>query len=89
MPSTVPGIVPAPAKAARRRWWVFGGVGLVVIALIATIAIDKSVAANPERPLPEILGRLRRANPDDDTCILAARPATGETQDLSRYLRSR
>ncbi len=50
-------------------------------------AIDKSVAANPERPLPEILGRLRRANPDDDTCILAARATTGNTKDLSRYRR--
>ena len=25
------------------------------------------------------------ANPDDDTCILACRPATGETRDLRRY----
>ena len=56
-------------------------------ALIA--AIDASVAASPERPLNEILARLQQANPDDDTCILAARPATGETQDLSRYLRAR
>ena len=45
-------------------------------------AIDEAVAASPERPLDELLARLRRANPDDDTCILAARPVTGETQDL-------
>ena len=30
-----------------------------------------------------------RANPDDDTCILAARPATGQTGDLRRYLTPR
>ena len=55
-------------------------------AVIATV--DQAVAASPERPLGELLDRLRRANPDDDTCILAARPATGLTQDLRRYLRS-
>jgi serine phosphatase RsbU (regulator of sigma subunit) len=55
-------------------------------AVIATV--DQAVAASPERPLGELLDRLRRANPDDDTCILAARPATGQTQDLRRYLRS-
>ena len=54
---------------------------------LATViaAIDESVAASPERPLNEILGRLRRANPDDDTCILAARAITGTTKDLRRY----
>ena len=52
-------------------------------------AVDEAVAASPEQPLGELLDRLRRANPDDDTCILAARPATGETQDLRRYLASK
>jgi serine phosphatase RsbU (regulator of sigma subunit) len=53
-------------------------------AVIGTV--DGAVAAAPERPLAELLDRLRRANPDDDTCILAARPATGETRDLRRFL---
>ncbi|HET6529926.1 MAG TPA: SpoIIE family protein phosphatase, partial [Actinoplanes sp.] len=55
-------------------------------AVIATV--DEAVAACPERPLGELLDRLRQANPDDDTCILAARPATGLTQDLRRYIRA-
>jgi len=42
-------------------------------AVIQTV--DTAVAASPEQPLPVLLDRLRRANPDDDTCILAARPA--------------
>jgi serine phosphatase RsbU (regulator of sigma subunit) len=54
-------------------------------AVIATV--DEAVAASPHQPLGELLNRLRRANPDDDTCILACRPITGETQDLSRFLR--
>ncbi|MEU4162047.1 PP2C family protein-serine/threonine phosphatase [Actinoplanes sp. NPDC026670] len=41
-------------------------------SVIATV--DDAVRAAPERPLAEMLARLRRANPDDDTCILAARP---------------
>jgi len=45
-------------------------------------ALDQSVAADPAQPLGPLLNRLRRANPDDDTCILAARPITGETRDL-------
>jgi serine phosphatase RsbU (regulator of sigma subunit) len=51
-------------------------------------AVDEAVAASPEQPLGELLNRLRRANPDDDTCILACRPATGETRDLRRFLAS-
>jgi len=51
-------------------------------------AMDESVRASPARPLGELLDRLRQANPDDDTCILAVRPATGETRDLRRHLRS-
>lgn len=49
-------------------------------------AVDEAVAAAPEQPLGALLERLRRANPDDDTCILAARPVTGETRDLRSYL---
>ncbi|WP_433290707.1 SpoIIE family protein phosphatase [Actinoplanes sp. CA-030573] len=51
--------------------------------------VDEAVAASPEQPLAQLLARLRRANPDDDTCILAARPVTGETRDLRRHLRGR
>ncbi|MFI5493858.1 SpoIIE family protein phosphatase [Actinoplanes sp. NPDC051859] len=56
-------------------------------AVIRTV--DAAVAASPRQPLAELLSRLRRANPDDDTCILAVRPITGETQDLRHFLRSR
>ncbi|MGA5298780.1 SpoIIE family protein phosphatase [Nucisporomicrobium flavum] len=49
-------------------------------------AVDESVRASPRQPLGELLARLRQANPDDDTCILAVRPMTGETHDLRRYL---
>jgi serine phosphatase RsbU (regulator of sigma subunit) len=49
-------------------------------------AVDEAVAASPQQPLGQLLSRLRQANPDDDTCILAARPATGETRDLRHYL---
>jgi serine phosphatase RsbU (regulator of sigma subunit) len=56
-------------------------------AVIRTV--DEAVAAAPLQPLAELVSRLRQANPDDDTCILAVRPTTGETQDLRRYLRSR
>ncbi|MEV0900293.1 SpoIIE family protein phosphatase [Actinoplanes sp. NPDC049802] len=41
-------------------------------AVISTV--DDAVRASPQQPLAELLARLRRANPDDDTCILAARP---------------
>jgi serine phosphatase RsbU (regulator of sigma subunit) len=37
-------------------------------------AVDQAVAAAPRQPLGTLLDVLRRANPDDDTCILAARP---------------
>lgn len=40
--------------------------------VIATLD-EISARANPA-PLAELLSRLRRANPDDDTCVLAARP---------------
>ncbi|MCA2216377.1 SpoIIE family protein phosphatase [Jidongwangia harbinensis] len=67
----------------HRRYGLDDGLATVVSA------VDEAVAASPERPLGELLARLQQANPDDDTCILAARPATGETQDLRRFLRSR
>jgi len=56
-------------------------------AVIRTV--DEAVRASPRQPLGELLSRLRQANPDDDTCILAARPVTGDTVDLRHYLRSR
>jgi serine phosphatase RsbU (regulator of sigma subunit) len=51
---------------------------------LATViaAVDEAVRAAPEQPLGQVLSRLRQANPDDDTCILAARRTTGETRDL-------
>lgn len=54
---------------------------------LATViaAIDESVAASPDRPLDEIVGRLRRANPQDDTCILAARVTTGDARHRRRH----
>jgi serine phosphatase RsbU (regulator of sigma subunit) len=55
--------------------------------LDAVIAVvDEAVAASPAQPLGVLLDRLRRANTDDDTCILAARPSTGITGDLRGYL---
>ena len=56
-------------------------------SVIATV--DEAVRASPGQPLAQLLARLRQANPDDDTCILAARRVTGETQDLRRYLSGR
>jgi len=56
-------------------------------AVIRTV--DEAVAVSPLQPLAELVSRLQRANPDDDTCILAIRPTTGETQDLRHHLRSR
>ncbi len=44
-------------------------------ALVRTV--DEAVAGSPDQALSTLLGRLRRANPKDDTCILAARPLTG------------
>jgi serine phosphatase RsbU (regulator of sigma subunit) len=36
--------------------------------------LNRISAAGSEEPLADLLAQLRRANPDDDTCILAARP---------------
>ncbi|MEV7626405.1 SpoIIE family protein phosphatase [Actinoplanes sp. NPDC089786] len=49
-------------------------------------AMDDAVLTSPQRPLEQVLDRLRQANPDDDTCILAVRTVTGETRDLRHYL---
>ncbi|MFC7279758.1 PP2C family protein-serine/threonine phosphatase [Paractinoplanes rhizophilus] len=51
-----------------------------------TRTVDEAVRASPQQPLAQLLARLRRANPDDDTCVLAARPVTGETRDLRHHL---
>jgi serine phosphatase RsbU (regulator of sigma subunit) len=56
-------------------------------AVIATV--DDAVRIAPQHPLAELVGRLRQANPDDDTCILAARPSTGGTRDLRHLLNRR
>ncbi|GAA2705470.1 PP2C family protein-serine/threonine phosphatase [Actinoplanes palleronii] len=49
-------------------------------------AVDDAVRIAPHQPLAELVGRLRRANPDDDTCILAARSSTGTTRDLRHLI---
>jgi serine phosphatase RsbU (regulator of sigma subunit) len=56
---------------------------------LATViaAVDEAVKASPEQPLGQVVARLRQANPDDDTCILAVRPTTGDTRDLRSYLK--
>jgi serine phosphatase RsbU (regulator of sigma subunit) len=48
--------------------------------------VDEAVRASPQQPLAQLLDRLRQANPDHDTCILAARAVTGETRDLRHHL---
>src|SRR5262249_57648685 len=44
--------------------------------------LNRITAAGSTQPLADLLAQLHRANPDDDTCILAARPlpapVTGE-----------
>ncbi|HEX8627770.1 MAG TPA: SpoIIE family protein phosphatase [Catenuloplanes sp.] len=45
-------------------------------AVIRTV--DEAYADNPAQPLSALLSRLRRANPEDDTCVLAARPVTAD-----------
>ena len=52
----------------------------------AIATVDEAVRASPQQPLAQLLARLRQANPDDDTCVLAARPVTGHTVDLRRHL---
>jgi serine phosphatase RsbU (regulator of sigma subunit) len=41
-------------------------------SVIATL--NEISATEPTQPLATLLTRLRRANPDDDTCVVAARP---------------
>jgi serine phosphatase RsbU (regulator of sigma subunit) len=48
-------------------------------------AVDDAARAAPQQPLAQVLARLQQANPDDDTCILAARSVTGDPRDRRRY----
>ncbi|NMO56587.1 SpoIIE family protein phosphatase [Actinoplanes sp. TBRC 11911] len=64
----------------HRRRGVDDGLASVITAM------DEAVAASPQQPLGRLLSRLRQANPDDDTCILAVRAVTGETRDLRHYV---
>jgi serine phosphatase RsbU (regulator of sigma subunit) len=48
------------------------GLDVGLEAVMATV--DDALRTCPQQPLTDLLARLRRANPDDDTCILAARP---------------
>jgi serine phosphatase RsbU (regulator of sigma subunit) len=43
-----------------------------IAPVIATL--NRVSAAVGQQPLTDLLAQLRRANPHDDTCILAARP---------------
>lgn len=36
--------------------------------------VAEAIATDPGQPLARLIGLLRQANPDDDTCVLAARP---------------
>lgn len=36
--------------------------------------VAEAIATDPGQPLARLLGLLRQANPDDDTCVVAARP---------------
>ncbi len=40
--------------------------------VMATVA--EAISIDPGQPLARLLGLLRQANPDDDTCVVAARP---------------
>jgi serine phosphatase RsbU (regulator of sigma subunit)/PAS domain-containing protein len=40
--------------------------------------VDDAVRTSPQQPLAHLLDRLRQANPEDDTCILAARPVPAD-----------
>jgi serine phosphatase RsbU (regulator of sigma subunit) len=44
--------------------------GLADVAAV----LDQASMVGGERPLSDLLTQLRRANPDDDTCVLAVRP---------------
>ena len=47
--------------------------------VVATL--NRISAMRSQQPLADLLMQLRRANPDDDTCILAARPLPYEGRD--------
>jgi PAS domain S-box-containing protein len=36
--------------------------------------VAEAISIDPAQPLAQLLGLLRQANPDDDTCVVAARP---------------
>ncbi|WP_045747243.1 SpoIIE family protein phosphatase [Actinoplanes rectilineatus] len=56
-----------------RRWgWDAG--------LDSVITMMDAAGSAPEQPLTDLLGRLRRANPDDDACILAVRPSMADAR---------
>jgi len=43
--------------------------------------LNRITAQRSPQPLADLLAQLRRANPDDDTCILAARPLVDQAPD--------
>jgi serine phosphatase RsbU (regulator of sigma subunit) len=43
--------------------------------------LDRITASQRSRPLAELLAELHQANPDDDTCLLAARPLRSDDAD--------
>jgi serine phosphatase RsbU (regulator of sigma subunit) len=40
----------------------------------AVTAVSEAMTTGPDQPLTRLLARLHQANPEDDTCLLAARP---------------
>ncbi len=42
--------------------------------------VDDAIGSRPHQPLTALLARLHRANPEDDTCVLAARPLATQDQ---------
>ncbi|MFI7600271.1 PP2C family protein-serine/threonine phosphatase [Actinoplanes sp. NPDC049681] len=54
--------------------------------LAPVLSVLRRVTAEPgARPLEDLLTGLRRANPDDDTCLLAARRHPGPPPDLGAH----
>jgi serine phosphatase RsbU (regulator of sigma subunit) len=58
---------------------------------IATVitTLDRILATSPGDSLVELLAQLRRANPDDDTCILALQPVHTDASTSPGQARSR
>ena len=42
--------------------------------------VDDAIGSSPHQPLTALLAQLHRANPEDDTCVLAARPLATQDQ---------